>query len=204
MTAAEPVSGRPTSGEPRQGEPFRGEQQLILEARAGSHRAFRSLVEIHIKQTYNIAYSFVRNHDGAEEIVQEVFIKVHAALSSFRGEAEFSTWLYRITTNLALNHVKYLKRKAERTVDIMDTAVTNIASHDRNAENEEKTAHIERALHELSTLQRAVVILRHIDGLSTKQVSGILKCSEGTVKTHLFRGLKKMRSKLLYLQERNA
>jgi len=61
--------------------------------------------------------------------------------------------------------------------------------------------HIERALHELPTLQRAVVILRHIDGLSTKQVSGILRCSEGTVKTHLFRGLKKLRMKLRYLEE---
>ena len=65
----------------------------------------------------------------------------------------------------------------------------------------EQRAHIERALHELPTLQRAVVILRHLDGLSTRQVSQILRCSEGTVKTHLFRGLKKMRRKLVFLQE---
>jgi RNA polymerase sigma-70 factor (ECF subfamily) len=184
--------------------PPSGEQQLILEARAGSHRAFQSLVERHIKTTYNIAFSFVGDHDRAEDITQEVFIKVHSALSSFRGEAELGTWLYRITTNLSLNHLKQRNRKTERTVDIMDPDATSLATHDMHAEATDERAHIERALHQLPTLQRAVVILRHIDGLSTKQVSTILRCSEGTVKTHLFRGLKKLRSTLLFLQEKSA
>jgi RNA polymerase sigma-70 factor (ECF subfamily) len=61
--------------------------------------------------------------------------------------------------------------------------------------------HLERSLNELSTLQRSVVILRHLDGLSTKEVSEILHCSEGTVKTHLFRGLKKLRERLRFLKE---
>jgi RNA polymerase sigma factor (sigma-70 family) len=65
-------------------------------------------------------------------------------------------------------------------------------------------AHIEKALHELPTLQRAVVILRHLDGLSTKQVSEILQCSEGTVKTHCFRGLRKLREKLEFLKSEPA
>ncbi|HTY57334.1 MAG TPA: RNA polymerase sigma factor, partial [Bacteroidota bacterium] len=72
---------------------------------------------------------------------------------------------------------------------------------DPSRKTDDVRAHIERALHELPTLQRAVVILRHMDGLSTKQVSRILRCSEGTVKTHLFRGLKKLREKLEFLQE---
>jgi len=62
-------------------------------------------------------------------------------------------------------------------------------------------AHIERALHELPTLQRSVVILRHLEGLSTRQVSGILGCTEGTVKTHLHRGLKKMKRLLAYIKK---
>jgi len=184
--------------------PPSGEQQLILEARAGSHRAFQSLVERHMKSTYNIAFSFVGDHDRAEDIAQEVFVKVHSALSSFRGEAELGTWLYRIATNLSLNNVKQHNRRSERTVDVMDAVATHLAVHDTHTESSEQRAHIERALHELPTLQRAVVILRHIDGLSTKQVSQILKCTEGTVKTHLFRGLKKMRIKLLFLRESTA
>jgi RNA polymerase sigma-70 factor (ECF subfamily) len=187
--------------EPTVGKPHLGEQQLILEARTGNYRAFQSLVERHMKRTYNIAFSFVGDHDSAEDIVQEVFIRVHSSLSAFRGEAELGTWIYRITTNLSLNHVKQRKRHVERTVNVMDAAATSLASHDNHADESDRRAHIERALHELPTLQRAVVILRHLEGLSTRQVSHILKCSEGTVKTHLFRGLKKMRNKLLFLQE---
>lgn len=190
--------------EPTLGKPESGEQQLILEAKAGNHRAFESLVGRHMKKTYNIAFSFVGDHDNAEDIVQEVFVKVYSALASFRGEAELGTWIYRITTNLSLNHVKQHKRKAERSIDVMDAAATHLASHDNHTEESDRRLHIERALHELPTLQRAVVILRHLDGLSTRQVSQILKCSEGTVKTHLFRGLKKMRNKLLFLQESGA
>lgn len=187
--------------EPEQGKPTSAEQQLILEAKRGSHRAYQRLVERHMKRTYNIAFSFVGDHDAAEDIAQDVFIKVHSALTSFRGEAEFGTWIYRITTNLALNYLKQRKRKETRTVDAMDAAAETLGSHDNHTEDADRRFHIERALHELPTLQRAVVILRHLDGLSTRQVSEILKCSEGTVKTHLFRGLKKMRTKLLFLQE---
>jgi RNA polymerase sigma-70 factor (ECF subfamily) len=176
-----------------------GEQQLILDAKGGDSAAFRRLVQRHMRQTYNIALGFVRDHDRAEEIAQEVFVKAHRSLASFRGEAEFGTWLYRITTNIALNHMKVHRRKEARTVSIEEAATL----HDEHSplEANDHSKHIERALHELPTMQRAVVILRHLDGLSTRQVSRILKCSEGTVKTHLFRGLKRMRSKLLFLRE---
>jgi RNA polymerase sigma-70 factor (ECF subfamily) len=129
---------------------------------------------------------------------------MHFALPSFRGDSELGTWIYRITTNLSLNHVKQHKRNVKRTVDVMDVAATSLVSHNNQTEESDRRMYIERALHELPTLQRAVVILRHLDGLSTRQVGHILKCSEGTVKTHLFRGLKKMRSKLLFLQESGA
>lgn len=182
-------------------DPVSGEQQLIQEAGRGNDRAFQSLVERHMKRTYNVAFSFVGDHDSAEDITQEVFVKVHSKLSSFRGESEFSTWLYRITLNLSLNYLKQRRNRSERTVELMDHALENVVFHDGQTDSMDQRTHIERALHELPTLQRAVVILRHLDGLSTRQVSQILKCSEGTVKTHLFRGLKRMRGKLLFLQE---
>ena len=181
-------------------EPVSGEQQLILDAKAGNDRAFQTLVEHHMRQIYNVAFSFVGDHDSAEDITQEVFVKAYSKLSSFRGEAGLGTWLYRIALNVSLNYLQQRRRKMARTIDLLNGTV-HVASHDSHAEAVEQRAHIERALHELPTLQRAAVILRHLDGLSTKQVSQILKCSEGTVKTHLFRGLRKMRSKLLFLQE---
>lgn len=181
--------------------PAADEQQLIRQSRDGDHDAFRVLVERYMKQTYNVAYGFVRDHDDAEEITQDTFIRAHRSLASFRGDAELGTWLYRIAVNLSLNCLNQRKRKAQReliTSEVMGSIGENSTDIHHSVDSR---AHIERALHELPTLQRAVVILRHLDGLSTKQVSGLLRCSEGTVKTHLHRGLKKMRKILYYMKD---
>jgi len=176
--------------------PDADERQLISRARTGSHEAFRMLVERHMKHAYNVAFSFVGNHEDASDVAQEAFVRAYRGLPSFREEAGFGTWLHRIVMNLAMNRAKRNRVRSAREVDT--------AGEERAAEGppaDDIREHVERALHELPTLQRAVVILRTIDGLSTKQVSTILRCSEGTVKTHLFRGLKKMRASLGYLQE---
>jgi RNA polymerase sigma-70 factor, ECF subfamily len=176
------------------------ERQLILDVQEGSHTAFRELVELHMRRVYDIAFGFVYDHDDAEDVAQEVFVKVHHALKSFRQESGFSTWLYRITTNCALDRLKQKKRSIARFVPMEESHLSAIAvSH--GMDQSEDSVIIERALHELPTLQRAVVMLRHMDGFSTKQVSDMLKCSEGTVKTHLHRGLKKMRKKLEHLKD---
>ncbi len=182
--------------------PAADEQQLIQQAQQGSREAFRRLVESHMKKAYDVAYGFVNDHHAAEDIVQEAFVRIFQSLGSFRGEAAFGTWLYRIVTNQALNRVKQMQRERQRSVTKDEGEESMVAADDPadSVEEVDVATHVERALHELPTLQRAVVILRHFDGLSTKEVSGILRCSEGTVKTHLFRGLEKMRKKLRYLQ----
>ncbi len=179
--------------------PAADEQQLILRVKEGSHEAFRVLVERHMKQAYSIAHSFLGCHEHAEDVAQESFVRAYKSIGSFRGDAEFSTWLYRIVTNLSLNKLKAEKRRSEREVRHNETTLS-IAGGTNEHHRGDHTAHIERALHELPTMQRAVVLLRHFDGLSTSQVSTILGCSEGTVKTHLFRALQKMRKKLEYLR----
>jgi RNA polymerase sigma-70 factor (ECF subfamily) len=173
------------------------EQQLILQVKQGHDGAFRLLVERHMKQAYNVAYGFVSDHDDAQDVAQEAFVRVYQSIGTFRGDAVFSTWLYKIVMNLSLNRIRQRKSKAHREVELTDRMID--ATPDRQApaeEQQEMRLRLERALHELPTLQRATVILRHINGLSTKQVSGILAVSEGTVKTHLFRGLKRMRAVL--------
>jgi len=174
------------------------EQQLIEHARDGSQNAFRALVEQHIRDAYRLALGFVQDHDKAEDVVQEAFIRAHASLRSFRGEARFKTWLSRIVMNIALSHLRQDRRRQEWEGPLASSEALANTGH---ALADDTKDHLERALHELPTLQRAVVILRHIDGLSTREVSAILKCSEGTVKTHLFRGLKKMRQKLRHLKD---
>jgi RNA polymerase sigma-70 factor, ECF subfamily len=181
--------------------PAANEQELIIEVRRGSHDAFRVLVQMHMKQAYDIAYSILGDHDDADDVAQEAFVNVYRSLPKFRGESEFSTWLFRIVKNCALNRLKQKKRKQRRDVDlaIADNEMVSINAGIKNTED--ARMHVERALHELPTLQRAVVMLRHMNGLSTRQVSKILSCSEGTVKTHLHRGLKKMRDRLLFLED---
>ena len=180
--------------------PAADERQLILDAQEGSHDAFRSLVERYMKHAYNIAYGVVSNHDDAEDIAQETFVRVYRSICSFRGDAEFGTWLYRITMNLSLNAVKRRKHTPLHQIENVEGKMLSGESHSEHSHQHDLQQHLEKALHELPTLQRATVILRHLNGLSTRQVSNILRCSEGTVKTHLHRGLKKMRSHLGFLK----
>jgi len=178
--------------------PGADERQLIRQAQEGDHAAYRTLVEQHMKQAYNVAFGFVHDHESARDILQEALINAYEALPAFRGDAQFGTWLHRIVMNLALNHVRAhsarTRRETAGSADIPDSLEEPAFLHCDHRE------HVERALHELPTLQRAVVILRHLEGLSTRQVGDILHCSEGTVKTHLFRGLRKLRKRLAYLQ----
>jgi RNA polymerase sigma-70 factor, ECF subfamily len=181
--------------------PAADEQLLIDQAREGSHAAYRVLMERHMKYAYNVAYGFVSDREAARDIVQEAFVRAYKSLATFRGDAGFGTWLHRIVANLSMNHLKHIRSKARREVTLEAVAPMVASTQPETQHDGDVRGHIERAIHELPTLQRAVVILRHVDGLSTKQVSGILRISEGTVKTHLFRGLRNLRKRLEYLQE---
>jgi len=181
--------------------PAADEQQLIVQAKDGNHTAFRHLVERYMRHAYNIAYSFVGNHDDAQDVAQETFVRIHRSLSSFRGDAEFSTWMYRIIMNVSLNRLHEQKRRPQGEMVTSDAVKPLTDSQAGDPVGFDLQDHVEQAIHKLPALQRAVVILRHIDGLSTKEVSEILRCSEGTVKTHLHRGLKKMRTMLDFLKD---
>lgn len=177
------------------------EHEIILRARQGDHGAFRVLVERYMKHAYNIAYGFVNNHIDADDIAQESFVKVYQSINGFRGDSNFNTWLYRIVTNLSLNRLRQKKMNRSLSIDTMNEMMLPCAVMPDDGSRSEIRNNLERALHELPTLQRAVVILRHFNGLSTKEVSQILHCSEGTVKTHLHRGLKKMKEKVSFLKD---
>ena len=180
--------------------PAADEQQLIREAQDGNRSAFRCLVERHSRQAYNVAYGFVQDHDSAHDVVQDALVRAYHALPGFRGDAGFSTWLHRIVTNVALNHIRSRTVRNKREVRIDEVAEPG-TSQDNEIHSRQMRDHLNGALRTLPELQRTVVTLRHVEGLSTREVSEILRCSEGTVKTHLFRGLKKLRQKLQYLQE---
>jgi RNA polymerase sigma-70 factor (ECF subfamily) len=177
------------------------DEQLLLQVKNGNREAYRQLVEQHMKGAYSLAFGFVNDHDAAQDIAQDAFVRAYTSIGSFRGESQFGTWLYRIVVNLSLNRVKQDQKKMQREVPVFAGEAFVAAEETDQIATGDTRYHIERALHELPTLQRAVVILRHFDGLSTKQVSEILRCSEGTVKTHLFRGMEKLRKKLKHLMD---
>lgn len=184
--------------------PAPDERDLILRAKEGQRDAFRLLVERHMRGAYDVAHQFLGNHADAQDVAQEAFVRVHRSLASFRGDSEFGTWLYRIVTNLSMNRLRQRKSRARFEVRADEAAARIPAPDTRGDARSDLTAHVERALHELPTLQRAVVMLRHLNGLSTRDVSRILNCSEGTVKTHLHRGLKKMRRMLDFIAQESA
>ncbi|HAV22817.1 MAG: hypothetical protein A2X67_01170 [Ignavibacteria bacterium GWA2_55_11] len=173
----------------------RDDRTLIADILAGSREAFRQLVTRHQRQAYTVAYGFVGNHQDADDVAQEAFVLVFRKLHTYRGDAEFSTWLHRIVANAALTHVRRRSRHQERHVTLEHPDAEHLAEELKN-DDPDRRRMIERVLHDLPTLQRAVVILRHLQGRSTRQVSETLGCSEGTVKTHLHRGLQTMKKKL--------
>jgi len=175
------------------------EKHLLHQAKMGSHAAFGRLVECHMKPAYHVAYRFVNDRHAAEEIVQDAFVRAFQSLRSFRGDAGFGTWIYRIVVNLSLNQLKAIKRGpvAVEFPDMLPVGSNGAGTR----ENILLTTHLNRALETLPALQRKVVLLRHFEGYSTKEVSQIIRCSEGTVKTHLFRGLRKLRRTLSFLKE---
>ena len=180
------------------------EPHLIRRAKEGDAGAFRQLVERSIKQAYNVAYNVVRDHNDSEDIVQEACVRAFRSLGSFRGDAGFNTWLYRIVLNLSLNRSQQKKKVLKRTTRFEDDDASSAVTEVDVVEANDRRKHIQHGLDGLTALQRSVVVLRHIDGLSTKEVGKILRCSEGTVKTHLHRGLKKLKTLLNHLDETNS
>jgi RNA polymerase sigma-70 factor (ECF subfamily) len=173
----------------------RDDRAVIANILAGDRDAFRTVVARHQRQVYAVAFSLLSDHHDADEIAQETFVQAYRHLASFRGDANLSTWLHRIATNLSLTLLRRQRRHQSRHVTL-DHPDAIRQAEELNTEDPDRQRLLERILHELPTMQRAVVILRHLQGRSTRQVSEALGLSEGTVKTHLHRGLLSMRRKL--------
>ncbi|MFQ5675714.1 MAG: RNA polymerase sigma factor [bacterium] len=182
------------------------EKALIKEAQRGNIVAFETLVKNYDRQVLRLAYSMVNNTHDAEDIYQEVFVRVYRSLPRFQFKSEFSTWLYRVVVNYCINYQKKGRRRL-KTYSIdrdfcgdEDSWKLVVKSEDSNPEqsflNVELSKEIDQALECLSPKQKAVFVLRHYHGEKLREIARILKCSEGTVKNYLFRATQKMQSLL--------
>lgn len=173
------------------------EKMLIVAARNGDADAFARLIAPLQRRIYAMCHDLSGSHDDAQDIAQEVFIKAYKGLSSFVGDSAFSTWLYRITVNAWIDHRRHdSKRELQVDIEPEDLLDNNTPKPDVIAESSLLAGHIEKAVSHLSPQQRAVFVLRHYQEFTIAETARLLGVSEGTVKTLLFRALKKLRELL--------
>jgi RNA polymerase sigma-70 factor, ECF subfamily len=180
------------------------EQQIIFEIINGNHSKFEWLVTKYQTMVFRTAMGFVHNKEDAEDLTQDVFISAFRSLSSFQGDSEFSTWIYRITVNTSINHLNKNKNRSLLQVagDFVLT-LFNTASEDKNPqqilEHTERDLVIRNAIDNLPEKQRTAFVLSKYDELSQREIAAIMECSEGAVEQHLQRAKIKLQKNLSHL-----
>lgn len=186
------------------------EKKLLERAKKGDVEAFESLVEVYQKKVYNIALRMIGNPHDAEELAQEVFIRVFKSLAGFKEQAQFSTWIYRITINTCLDELR--KRKNRRVVYLdqeIDTGENEIKRQleddrptpDVSAEKNELRKLVQDAIQKLPENHRIILILRDLNGMSYDEIAKVLKSPEGTVKSRISRARQALKKLLKNNQE---
>jgi RNA polymerase sigma-70 factor (ECF subfamily) len=179
------------------------EKELIDRLSKGDVFAFRELVEAYKKKMYYFALDMVGDPADAEDISQEVFLKVFRGFKTFKRDAKLSSWLYRIAYNTSIDHLRR-KSLAPASVEdeILDVASAGFsespASPDpaRAAENRLLSAQVEKALQKVSPRERTVFLLRHYNDLMLDEIAETMQISVGSVKSYLFRCLRKLQKEL--------
>ena len=179
------------------GSPAADERALIRRSAGGDAAAFRILVDRHRNRAYGLALRIVRSESDAEEVAQDAFVRAWRAIGEFRGDAAFSTWLYRIVWRRAVDRAAVLKTRLDREVTLEpETEIPDVAPA-ANAERGADAERFERMIASLSEAQRAVVTLFYSEDRSVTEVAQALEMPEGTVKTHLSRARASLRRRLL-------
>jgi RNA polymerase sigma-70 factor (ECF subfamily) len=172
--------------------------ELIQEAVRGSQQAFRAIVETYQGFVYAVAFRFVNDSQDAEDLTQEVFVRLWKNLHTYKQEMKLTTWLYKIVTNRCLDFLKSrYGRERKNKVDIdRSNFVSDYSTPEKEFQQQELARIIQTAADELTPKQKAVFILRDLEGLSPEEVSESLSMSPGNVKSNLFYARKRMTEKL--------
>jgi RNA polymerase sigma-70 factor (ECF subfamily) len=169
------------------------EQLLVLRCLRGDQEAWKSLVASYESPIRNFSYRFTRRREVADELTQEIFLRVYLSLSSFRPESgSLRTWLFRLTHNLLVDHHRKEKRYHSTyggdSLETLDLSDDQQLGPLRVLEQTEASRIIARALESLAPEIRSAVILRDIEGLSYREISDIAESPEGTIKSRVARG----------------
>jgi RNA polymerase sigma-70 factor (ECF subfamily) len=167
--------------------------ELVALFQKGNEASFNELVGRYQEKVYWIARRLVNDHDLADDITQDVFVKVYSALKNFRGESGFYTWLYRVTVNGALNAIRKQRlRNFVRIDEFFEAADNENEQPDALFEKDEQKKLVEEAIAQLPEKQKAVFILRYYEELPYEEISLILKTSIGGLKANYFHAAKKI------------
>ena len=187
------------------------ELALIRRAQEGNAEAFEALVRAYDRNVFRLALQVVHSHEEARDLYQEAFLRVYRALPSFRLEARFSTWLYRVVMNVCLDYLRRQNRRGEiqgPESEEGEPEYFQTVADDRPALDPERMTHsrevgqrIQAALERLNPRERLVFELKHYQGLKLRAIGQLCKTSEQTVKNCLFRATQKLRMELADLVE---
>ena len=181
---------------------------LIRAAQQGNHRAFEELIRQYDQQVLRLALHLTGSPDDAQDIYQEAFLKAYKSVGNFRFECSFYTWIYRIVTNLCLDHLRKRQVRKEESAVVSDSegdefSLLDTVSDDRAAHNPERDLmrkelgrKIGKALTRLTERERMVFELKHYQGLKLRTIGEMLNTTEETAKNTLFRATQKLRSSL--------
>lgn len=187
------------------------DRRLVRRMRGGDPRAFEDLVKVYKDRIFGLTFRMMGDRQEAEDLAQEVFITVHRAIGSYRGDGRFYTWLYRIATNTCKNRIKYLKgRNFHRSVPVEESPEAHdveggapgarlqaqIASPEAMTAGNRLEAAIQRELAALEPEHRLLIVLRDIQGLSYQEILRITGLQEGTLKSRLHRARLALKDRL--------
>ncbi|MDT8445169.1 MAG: sigma-70 family RNA polymerase sigma factor [Desulfuromonadales bacterium] len=185
------------------------EQALLARIRNGDESGFALLVKEHTGKVTGLAWRLVGNREEAEDLAQEAFLRLHRSLPAFRGESRISTWLYRTTTRLAIDHLRreriknklFFFRQDNDAPDPVELARDPGNDPAREFQSVEAMQTLRKSLRKLSSRQQVIFTLRHYEGLPLKEIAAHLGLQTGTVKAHLHRAVTQLRLDLAAYRE---
>lgn len=166
--------------------------ELIAQCLGGDQGAWAEIVRQNRRRVFNIAYKFVGKHDEAEDLTQDIFLKLFKSLGTFDRRANFHTWLISVSRNLCIDHYRSVRKERETIDRTVDAGQLTPASSDigplRHLERSDRRAMLREALQKLQPTLRTAVILRDIQELTYQEIADRLQLPEGTVKSRINRG----------------
>src|SRR5213596_718827 len=166
--------------------------ELIERCLKGAHLAWEQIVRLHWRKVFNVAYKFVGKHDEAEDLTQDIFLKIFKSLDTFDRRANFQTWLISVSRNLCIDYYRSVRKERETIDRDVDANELTPASHEPGPvaalEQRDRVTLLRQAMAELPDTLRTAVLMRDIQELSYQEIADKLRLPEGTVKSRINRG----------------